>query len=74
VNRLLRIGLFAGLLALSPVVASAQQIAAAPDQQAAAKQVVEKFQDQLLVTMKNADAPRRKASQADARRGSDLRP
>lgn len=54
-NRLLRIGLFAGLMALSPVVASAQQIAAVPAQQAAAQQVVEKFQDQLLGVMKNAD-------------------
>ena len=55
-NRLLRISLFAGLVALSPAVASAQQIAAVPTQQAAAQQVVEKFQDQLLGVMKNADA------------------
>lgn len=55
-NRLLRIGLFAGLLALSPAVVSAQQIAAAPDQQAAARQVVEKFQGQLLNVMQNADS------------------
>jgi phospholipid transport system substrate-binding protein len=56
VKRLLRIGLFAGLVALIPAVASAQQIAAAPAQQAAAQQVVEKFQDQLLGVMKNADS------------------
>lgn len=55
-KRLLRIGLFAGLVALIPAVASAQQIAAAPAQQAAAQQVVEKFQDQLLGVMKNADS------------------
>lgn len=55
-KRLLRIGLIAGFTALAPVIASAQQLAAAPDQQAAAKQVVEKFQDQLLGVMKNADS------------------
>lgn len=58
-KRLLRIGLFAGLVAFAPAVASAQQAqlaAAQPAQQAAAKQVVEKFHDSLIGVMKNADS------------------
>lgn len=59
-KRLLRIGLVAGFAALIPAVASAQQAqqvaAAEPAQQTAARQVIEKFQDQLLAVMKNADS------------------
>lgn len=59
-KRLLRIGLVAGFAALIPAAASAQQAqqvaAAEPAQQTAARQVIEKFQDQLLAVMKNADS------------------
>lgn len=59
-KRLLRIGLVAGFAALIPAAVSAQQAqqvaAAEPTQQTAARQVIEKFQDQLLAVMKNADS------------------